>query len=270
MVRPLLIALVLNAGAATAAESLHLAPLGTVVSGSFDLAGKLIPLPAGNFALAAATVSEPPMLEGDISKPRAKIARVVLVQIEPPRLRAAVVATAALTPTSFRFNWMSQACKKEDTLYRADLTGGHGENENCLLVDHALANFGPRSQGVWKDTAAWLADQKVQVPVPVLILANVTRSQRWQLVTASYAFNPRMYGCDAPRSRSWAESPWNKKSIDADAQRVRFVQSVTGWGKVVQQHFNELVAGRQSAVEKAPEIYSCTAAQAALSSRQVP
>src|SRR5205807_2200423 len=61
MVRPLLIALVLNAGAAAAAESLHLAPLGTVVSGSFDLAGKLIPLPAGNFALAAATVSEPPM-----------------------------------------------------------------------------------------------------------------------------------------------------------------------------------------------------------------
>jgi len=262
-IRLLVLALVLHATCA-AAESIHLAPLGTVVSGSFDLAGKSIPLPAGNFVLAATTVNEPPMQEGDISKPRPKVARVVLVQIEPPRLRAAVVATAALTPTSFRFNWMSQACKKEDTLYRADLTGGHGENENCLLVDHALANLGPRSQGVWKDTAAWLADQKVQVPVPVLILANVTRSQRWQLVTASYAFNPRMYGCDAPRSRSWADSPWNKKSIDADAQRVRFVESVTGWGKVVQQHFNELVAGRPSAIEKAPMIYSCAAAQAAL------
>src|SRR5207245_9755407 len=87
MVRPLLIALVLHAGAATAAESLHLAPLGTVVSGSFDLAGKLIPLPAGNFALAAATVSEPPMLEGDSSKPRAKIPRVAPVQVAPARLR---------------------------------------------------------------------------------------------------------------------------------------------------------------------------------------
>ena len=73
-----------------------------------------------------------------------------------------------------------------------------------------------------------------------------------------------MYGCDAPRSRSWADSPWNKKSIDGDAQRVKFVESVTGWGKVVQQHFNELVAGRASAIEKSPGIHSCAAAQAAL------
>ena len=158
MVRPLLIALVLNAGAAAAAESLHLAPLGTVVSGSFDLAGKLIPLPAGNFALAAATVSEPPMLEGDISKPRAKIARVVLVQIEPPRLRAAVVASAVLNPGTYRMTWVGNPCKKDDTLYRADLSGSVGsESDNCLLVDHTLGRFSPRSPGIWKDAATWLS-----------------------------------------------------------------------------------------------------------------
>src|SRR5207245_8359301 len=140
----------------------------------------------------------------------------------------------------------------------ADLSGSVGsESDNCLLVDHVLGMFSPRSQGIWKDAAAWLREQQVQLPVPVLIMANVTRTERWQLVTASYAFNPRMYGCDAPRARSWADSPWNKKSIDADAQRVRFVESVTGWGKVVQQHFNELVARRPSAPEKAPKISAC-------------
>jgi hypothetical protein len=57
-----------------------------------------------------------------------------------------------------------------------------------------------------------------------------------------------MYGCDAPRSRSWA----------------RFVESVTGWGKGVQHHFNELIEGRQPQVAKALDIYPCASAQALL------
>ena len=263
--RLLVLALVLHATCA-AAESIHLAPLGTVVSGSFDLAGKSIPLPAGNFVLAATTVTETgPGFDGSISNPRPKVARVLLVQIEPPRLRAAVMARAVLKTESYRYTWAGNPCKKEDTLYRADLARSVGEeSENCLLVDHVIGAFNPRSQGIWKDAAAWLGEQQVQLPVPVLIMANVSRTERWQLVAASYAFNPRMYGCDAPRSRSWADSPWNKKSIDGDPQRVRFVESVVGYGKAMQQHFDALVAGRQSTIEKAPSIYSCAAAQAAL------
>jgi hypothetical protein len=271
MLRPLLATLVLHAAAVSAAENLDVAPIGTVVNGSFELGGRLIPLPEGKYVLAARTITAPPMLgAGDISKPRPQIAHVLLAQIEPPRLRAAVWARAALKPVSYRFHWAGEPCKKEDTLYRADLAGSHGEDENCLLVDHLLPNFGPRAQGIWKDAGAWLASQKVQLPVGLMITANVTRSQRSQLVAASYAFNPRMYGCNAPISRSWADSPWHKKAINEDPQRVRFVESVTGWGKAVQQHFDALIAARQAPIEKMPAIHSCAAAQAALSLRQAP
>jgi hypothetical protein len=249
-------------------DGTDLPPIGTVVSGSFNVGGRSIPLPEGKFVLMAKAVGEPGLLEGDISKTRPKVLRVFLAQIEQQKLRAAVWASVALKPTSFRFTWVSQPCRKEDTLFRANLASGDGEN--CLLVDHMLGTFSSRSQGIWKEAAAWLAEQQVQLPVPVFIVANVTRMEEWQLLTASYAFNPRIYGCDAPRSRSWAESPWNKKSIDGDAQRVRFVESVTAWGKGVQHYFNELVAGRQPSVEKAASIYGCASAQAALGSRQVP
>ncbi|HZE61570.1 MAG TPA: hypothetical protein VE085_13560 [Burkholderiales bacterium] len=211
MTRPLLAALVLRTPAANAAENLDVAPIGTAVTGAFELGGKLIPLPEGKFVLAARTVSAPPMLgSGDISKPRPQIAHVFLAQIEP--------------------------CKKQDALYRADLTGSPGEDENCLLVDHVMPNFGPRAQGIWKDAGAWLVSQNVQLPVGVMITANVTRSQRSQFVAAAYSFNPRMYGCKAPISRSWAESPWHRKAINEDPQRVRFVESVTAGGQVVQPH----------------------------------
>ena len=157
--------------------------------------------------------------------PTPRIGHVILVQIRPPRLIAAVHARAVLRPESHRFNWSGEPCKREDALYRADLTGSHGEDENCLLVDHHTLNLGPQAQGIWKDAAAWLTAQKVQVPVPVVITAHVTRFQQSRLIAASYSFNPRMYGCNAPVSRSWADSPWHKKTIGEDPQRVRFVES---------------------------------------------
>lgn len=270
MVRSLVVALVLHAATA-GAESLHFAPIGTSASGSFDLGGRVIPLPEGDFVLAARTMREPGMLDGSISMRRPQIVQVMLVQIRPPRLRAAVLASTALMDgSSYRMHWSGEPCKKEDTLYRADLTGSHGEDENCLLVDHALGTFNSRSQAIWKDAATWLGEHNVQLPVPVLIVARVTRNQQWQHVSAAYAFNPRMYGCDAPRSRSWAESPWHKKAIGTDPQRVRFVESVTALGKVVQQHLDALVAGRESTVANVPAIHGCAAAQAALELRLAP
>src|SRR5258706_2538521 len=208
MIRPLLAALVLCMPAANAAENLDAAPIGTAVTGSFELGGRLIPLPEGTFQLAARSINEPAMLEGSIAIPPAKIALVILVDIKPPRLRAAVHARVALKPQYYRgFHWLGQPCRKDDTLYRADLTGSHGEDENCLLVDHSIRNFSPRGQGIWKDAADWLTAQNVQLPVPVLVTANVTRFQNTQLVTSSYASNPRMHRCNAPISRPYPDIP---------------------------------------------------------------
>jgi hypothetical protein len=247
-----------------AAENLDAAPIGTAVSGSFQLGGKLIPLPESQYVLTARAVGETAMLEGDISQARPKVVRVLLAQVRPPRVRGYVFASVSLKPANYRFKWSGEPCKKEDTLYRADLTGSRGENENCLLVDHTFPSFGARSQGIWRDATGWLAEHNVQFPVPVMITANVTRFEGWQLVAATYAFNPRMYGCNAPISRSWADSPWHKKTINEDPQRVRFVESVTAWGKMVQGHFEALVAGRESDVQKTSGIYNCAAAQVAL------
>lgn len=261
MVRPLLALLLLHAGIA-GAESLHLAPPGTVVRGSFDLAGKTIPLPAGDFVLAAAAVEEKRWTQGDMSKATPSLARLLVVQIQPPRLRAAVYAEAVMAPPTYRFEWLGDACRREDVLFRSDLIGSNGGPQNCLLVTHLVGNFGARAQGLWKDAGTWLAGQNVQLPVPLLIVASVTRTQGWQLVKASYAFNPRMYACNAPRAKTWADSPWHRSHVGDDPERVRFVQSVTAWGKVAQQHLDGLVAGRSPATPAPPAIYSCAAGPA--------
>src|SRR5262249_10787114 len=173
------------------AQSLHLAPAGTVVSGSFELAGKLIPLPAGEFVLAATRIEE------------ARVVSVFVAQLDGDRLKSAVWASAGVQAR--------EPCERD-----------------CLVVEQRVASFGADAAGLMKDAAAWLAYHDVAVPVPLLIVAEITRIERGDRVRAAYAFNPWSYGCDRP-------SP-------------RFVESIADWGKQVQRHFDDGVMPSASGI----------------------
>ena len=185
LTRALALTLALQASltAACAAQSLHLAPTGTVVSGSFELASKAIPLPDGEFLLAATRMEE------------AGIVSVVLAQLDGQRLKSAVWASAMLAPPR---------------------SNGAQANEARLLVERRERTFDAASTGLMKDAAAWLSYHDVVLPVPILIVAQITRIERGELVRAAYAFNPWSYGCNSPNAQ--------------------FVESIASWGKQVQQH----------------------------------
>lgn len=238
-IRPLAMILALQASltAVRAAESLHLAPTGTVVSGSFDLAGKLIPLPEGEFVLAAARLDD------------ARLVSVFLAQLDGQRLKSAVWASTVLQSPAPRSNWVPprEPCEREKALFSLDLAKdeSHGEyaQHNCLVVERRVGSFGAGASGIVEDAAAWLAYHDVVVPVPVLIIAEITRIERHDLVRAAYAFNPWSYGCNRP-------SP-------------PFVESITGWGKRVQQHFDDPVMGRRSELASLRSaIHQCASALA--------
>jgi hypothetical protein len=192
------LALQASLSAASAAESLHLAPTGTVVNGSFELAGKPIPLPEGEFLLAATRIEE------------AGIVSVVLAQLDGQRLKSAVWASAILAPAR---------------------SNGAQAHEARLLVERRARSFdAAASTGIMKDAAAWLAYHDVVLPVPILIVAEITRIERGELVRAAYAFNPWSYGCNAPSAQ--------------------FVESIASWGKQVQQHLGTEVPRYASGIHQ--------------------
>ena len=232
---------------ASHAESLHLSPAGAVVSGSFDLAGKTIPLPSGEFLLAAARVEEARVVEGNIGRPRAKVASVFLAQLDGQWLKSAVWASAVVEPPAPRAKWVQarEPCRRENALFRLDLandaTNGERTHYNCLLVERRMRSFGAGAAGIFKDAAGWLAYHDVVLPVRILIVAEVTRIEQRELVRAAYAFHPASYGCTSPSTA--------------------FVDSVTTWGKGVQQHLDNLVSGRPNAPFSAG-IHQCVSAVA--------
>ena len=226
-----------------AAHSLHLAPTGTVVSGSFELAGKAIPLPEGEFLLAATRIDE------------ARIVSVFLAQLDGQRLKSAVWATTVLEPPAARTNWVQarEPCARENVLFRLDLaqdtSRGEYAHQNCLVVERRARSFGAASTGIMKDAAAWLAYHDVVLPVPVLIVAEMTRIERRELVRVAYAFNPWSYGCNRP-------SP-------------PFVESIIALGKDLQQHFDDLLMGRRAEPSRAGlAIHQCASALASAGARQ--
>ena len=250
-IRALAITLALQASLtpACAAQSLHLAPTGTVVSSSFELAGKTIPLPAGEFLLAATRIDEPRIVEGSISAAQPKLVSVFLVQLDGQRLKGAVWASTALEPPTGRTNGVParKPCARENVLFRLDLSQdtSHGEypQQNCLVVVRRARSLGAASTGLMKDAAAWLAYHDVVLPVPVLIVADITRIERRELLRVAYAFNPWSYGCDRP-------SP-------------PFVESIIALGKGLQQHVDDVVTGRRAEQPRlASGIHQCASALA--------
>ena len=170
------------------AQSLHLSPAGTVVSGAFELAGRTIPLPAGEFLLAAARIDE---------------TSVFLAQLDGQRLKSAVWASAM--PSGQR-------------------------DESRVDVERRLRSFGSEATGLLKDAADWLAYHDVATPVPVLVVAEITRAEGAQAIHAAYAFNPWSYGCNT-----------------SDAA---FSESVSDWGKAVQRHFDNPTEGPASGIHQ--------------------
>src|SRR5260221_6058813 len=77
-------------------ESVQLPPLGSAFAGTFNLGGRAIPLPEGQFVVTARGVDKSRLLGADLSKPSAKLVPALLAQTERQKLRAALCVSVAL------------------------------------------------------------------------------------------------------------------------------------------------------------------------------
>jgi len=138
-----------NAGAQIVSrDSLHLKPVGTAVSGSFVLVNRTIPLPQGEYVLAAVEPHDSRFVRGDFSRQQHKMVDVALAQMEDGKLSSYVWASAVLK-IGGQVGWVTEPCKTSETpLYKLSRVPFMKTNyeQNCLIVNHR-AGLGTQSTG---------------------------------------------------------------------------------------------------------------------------
>jgi hypothetical protein len=218
-------------------SSLHLQPIGSVVSGSFALGHQTIPLPEGEFRLAAVNLRDANL--------GAKMVDVILGQMVDHRLRTAVAATTVLKWGTGQ-GWTDEPCKREDTLFRLDRVPFMKRSyaQNCLTVSHLVNTFSQAAGGVYVPFVAWIKDQGGSTPISTIIDVRVTRIELREYLSVRYFLNPEAFGCESAPADSLTTSEWHKTRIDKDAEKSRFVHGVIEFSKSMQVRVNESFEGR--------------------------
>jgi len=246
-------------------DSVHLKPLGSIVSGSFVLVNRIVPLPPGQFTLVATSFHDSKFIYGDYAGQQHKLVDVVLGQMADGKLRAAVVASGVLAWGGGRREWVSEPCKRDDTLFKLDRVPYMKRNysQDCLMVNHYINSLGQAATGIYANTAAWIKEQGGTTPIPTAIYASVTRIEVGEYLAVHYVFNPEAYGCDSAPSTSWATSAWHKRFIAKDPEKRQFVDGVIGFGKAMQVRINEAFEGRRQVADSlaaaTPVVLNCGA-----------
>jgi hypothetical protein len=217
----------LQTGLARAEQSLHEQPIGTVVEGSFVLAGKMVVLPEGKFKLVHSGVRATTLLpQARIRSTAADVAEVVLYKGDGPTLQT-VVRAGANVGTKAR--WYDEPCKRENFLYRLDRANSHNWVADCFTVDYQMTLMA-RPEGIWAEIYNEMKRDGVNLPLPLVLVAKFTRIFQEELLTVTYYINPAYYGVAPDGGPNWAASPWHKTRIESDAEKAAFVRSVGDWG----------------------------------------
>lgn len=213
------------------------AQVGSGVRERFQLGGVVFPVPEGDFLFASMKTRRVDTKTDQGDPGWVTFADVFHAQVDDRKLRAGIVASALLGTDIF---WQDEPCKRPgDVLFRSDLSK-RAFHQNCLLVFAMRPSALKAHPFAW----SWLASKRVEIPGDMLIVASVTRFDRFNFASAEYLFNPATAGCSDQRQ--------GKTSIDK-----RFIDSVIAWGKFAQRWLDETVVRRPPPAGQPITIYQC-------------
>src|SRR6185436_14866451 len=157
-----------NAGAQIVSrDSVHLKPLGTVVSGSFVLVNRTVPLPEGEFVLAGIEHRDSHFVRGDYARAQHKMVDITLGQMDGKRLRSYVWASTVLKHGGI-VGWVTDPCAEDKVaLFKLSRVPYMKRNyeQNCLVVNRRAATLGQNSKGEFLQLSNWVRDQGGEVPI---------------------------------------------------------------------------------------------------------
>jgi uncharacterized membrane protein len=209
-----LIALLAALASSTAAVA---ADLRAAVTGTFAIAGKAVPLPAGEWHI----VAERGTLASE-SSANVALRSAALVRLSGDRIVAAITVHTNETPLT-RSLPLPADCKRDDvhlalTVYETSSDGA------CVWINH-LVGSAPASaiDQTWRDGAAALEAEQP----PLWLEAGFWIGDRQDVLDIRYHFIPP--GVDETRPTGWSDSAWSPVNIGEDGPRHVAIEDLAVW-----------------------------------------
>jgi uncharacterized membrane protein len=194
--------------------------LARIFTGSFDLADKPIPLPAGEWHL----VADQRMPAPSDARALPALRTAILAQIDGGRVVGLISATANEAPATSGWG-IAQDCLRSD-IYLAVTTYLSTIDVSCTFINHVVT---PRmtAPGIWHDAAARIAEAGWSIP-STWLMAGFRVADRQEFLDLRYHFNPESLVPAAPAA-TWNEGPWVAESVQHDHLRASLVNAVIRW-----------------------------------------
>ena len=195
------------------------APIGTVYSTTFDLAGRQVPLPQGDWVLVGDGFEILPSVRGGAGD---AVESVVLFRVEGEAVPAFVIAHRNRIGVDNGWGVASD-CDRTDihAAVTYDAAAAHGF---CGFVNHVVTAVDGRSATSWKQAVAYAQAHRLALP-PTWLMAGFRLSDPTDVVDVRYHFDPALAGMPTPTDAGWSDSRWSKAAVAGRPTAVG-----EGWG----------------------------------------
>jgi uncharacterized membrane protein len=198
---------------------------------NFEIAGKQIPLPEGQWRL----ITETNVAAGIDPASGNDLRQAILVQLQGQVVSALIVATANIAPSTSGWG-TSRDCTRQDILM-ATLRYQSAMDVSCSFINHIVTAPSGQSSAMDAELARQSKAEGWSVPATWL-MAGFRIADRRDMIDVRYHFNPEL--AISPRgARPWPANPWSRPAVSASRNRAAVVAGLTSWVIASQEMLDE-------------------------------
>ncbi|MFO1039275.1 MAG: hypothetical protein U1E45_20720 [Geminicoccaceae bacterium] len=216
--------------------------VGTPVETVVEIAGKQVPLPAGQWVVAG--IADTDLPNGDPVGAYGAIRNLVLFRIGNGIVDTVLELNVNELPVTAGWG-LAGDCLRTD-LALALVRYQTGSDASCLFVTHTVA-AGPDLPAAWRHAAAFAADADLVLPVMWLTSGHRVANRR-DVIDARFHFAPETRGVPPETATRWADSAWHASRLTQDPNRLAAAAAVGRWAPLYQGY---LEAGLKGVIDPA-------------------
>lgn len=200
-----------------AAQPLDKAPVGTVYKDAAEVGRKQVPLPGGDWVLAA---KESARTTGGSNVP---LFRAILMQEKEGKLHKWVYINTNLDVGVGGWTRDRAICDRADVHHNASDRNYNAKDTECWIVNHYGQTLGANPSPVYTDFFK-ATDDKGRPATSLGISFFIVKD--FDFLTVLYNVNPELEGFEKTPTADWRGNPWHRDMTGTDAKKLEYISKL--------------------------------------------